>query len=169
MIQLERNNVTRRQFLTYTLTGVGGFMGAGTLMPMLRFAIDPVLQQKTDDGMVAVTRVEKLTSKPQKLVYKVHQLDGWYEDDFPYTAWIYKDKNDKIVALSPVCQHLGCTVSWYDEGDHANKFFCQCHGGLYEKNGKNVKGSPPLRPLDLYEYKVKNGDLYLGRTVPNKV
>ncbi|ACA39558.1 conserved hypothetical protein [Lysinibacillus sphaericus C3-41] len=40
---MSNNRVSRRQFLSYTLTGVGGFMAAGMLMPMLRFAIDPVL------------------------------------------------------------------------------------------------------------------------------
>ncbi|MDR9798478.1 menaquinol-cytochrome C reductase, partial [Aeribacillus pallidus] len=28
-----KHRVTRRQFLNYTLTGVGGFMAAGMLMP----------------------------------------------------------------------------------------------------------------------------------------
>ena len=40
---MSKRNVSRRQFLNYTLTGVGGFMAAGMLMPMVRFAIDPAL------------------------------------------------------------------------------------------------------------------------------
>lgn len=40
----KRHRVSRRQFLNYTLTGVGGFMAAGMLMPMVRFALDPVLR-----------------------------------------------------------------------------------------------------------------------------
>ena len=40
------NKVSRRQFMSYTLMGVGGFMASGMLMPMVRFAIDPVLQKK---------------------------------------------------------------------------------------------------------------------------
>ncbi len=38
------HKVSRRQFLTYTLTGVGGFMAAGMIMPMARFALDPALK-----------------------------------------------------------------------------------------------------------------------------
>lgn len=38
------HKVSRRQFLSYTLTGVGGFMAAGMLMPMVRFALDPALK-----------------------------------------------------------------------------------------------------------------------------
>ena len=46
---MSNNRVSRRQFLSYTLMGVGGFMASGMLMPMVRFAIDPVLQQ-TEGG-----------------------------------------------------------------------------------------------------------------------
>ena len=31
-----------------------------------------------------------------------------------------------------------------------NKFYCPCHDGLYTKDGKNVEGTPPTRPLDRY-------------------
>ncbi len=35
-----KHDISRRQFLNYTLTGVGGFMAASMLMPMVRFALD---------------------------------------------------------------------------------------------------------------------------------
>ena len=38
--------VSRRQFMSYTLMGTGGFMASAMLMPMVRFAIDPVLQKQ---------------------------------------------------------------------------------------------------------------------------
>ena len=49
---MSNNKVSRRQFLSYTLTGVGGFMAAGMLMPMVRFAVDPVLQKKEGGDFV---------------------------------------------------------------------------------------------------------------------
>ena len=42
----KKQQVSRRQFLNYSLTGLGGFMAAGMLTPMLRFAVDPVLQKR---------------------------------------------------------------------------------------------------------------------------
>ena len=47
---MSKQRVSRRQFLSYTLTGVGGFMAAGMLMPMVRFAVDPVLKLKKAGG-----------------------------------------------------------------------------------------------------------------------
>ncbi len=50
--RMSNNRVSRRQFLSYTLTGVGGFMAAGMLMPMVRFALDPVLQKHAGGDFV---------------------------------------------------------------------------------------------------------------------
>ncbi|MEH7388134.1 ubiquinol-cytochrome c reductase iron-sulfur subunit [Bacillus sp. JJ1521] len=164
-----KQRVSRRQFLNYTLTGVGGFMAAGMLMPMVRFAIDPLLQPEAEHDMVQVVGVDKITNDPQKFDFKVNQTDAWYESDVAYSAWVYKNDKGDIVALSPVCKHLGCAVSWAEDPANPDRFFCPCHYGLYEKDGKNVPGTPPMGPLDLYDSQVKDGYLYLGKTKPNPV
>jgi menaquinol-cytochrome c reductase iron-sulfur subunit len=166
---MSKNRVSRRQFLSYSLMGVGGFMISGTLMPMLRFAVDPVLQKSgIGDFTPTQYKVDDLTDVPVRVDYMIKdRKDGWYESDVSYTAWVYKD-GDAIIALSPVCKHLGCTVNWGSEG-HPNEFFCPCHAGRYTKNGANVKGTPPIGPLDEYEVLVKDGMLYLGGTKPNEL
>ena len=139
----KRHRVSRRQFLNYTLTGVGGFMAAGMLMPMVRFALDPVLRPTEDQDMVQVVSVDELTNEPQRFDFKIKQVDAWYESEESRSAWVFKS-GDEIVALSPVCKHLGCTVNWNSDPKNPNKFFCPCHYGLYEKDGTNVPGTPPL-------------------------
>lgn len=167
---MSKERVSRRQFLSYTLTGVGGFMAAGLLMPMVRFAIDPVLEAKAADGFtVTKVKASELTDEPQKVSFTVDQVDGWYESEVTRLAWVYKDDKGDIVALSPVCKHLGCTVDWNTDKGNPNKFFCPCHYGLYEKNGKNVPGTPPLGPLDVYESKVKDGFVSLGAIKANNL
>jgi menaquinol-cytochrome c reductase iron-sulfur subunit len=161
-----KHRVSRRQFLNYTLTGVGGFMAAGMLMPMVRFAIDPVLRPAQDQDLVQVVSVDEITTEPQRFDFTIKQVDAWYESDETRSAWVYKDESDKIVALSPVCKHLGCTVSWNTDPANENKFFCPCHYGLYDKDGKNVPGTPPLAPLDVFVSEVKDGYLYLGKAKP---
>lgn len=164
---MSNNRVTRRQFLTYTITGVGGFMAAGMLMPMVRFAIDPVLQTKEEGNLVLTSqKIAEITDAPVKVDFTFEQTDGWYKSDVTEAAWVYHD-GDEIVALSPVCKHLGCTVNWEGDPEHANQFFCACHAGRYEKNGVNVKGTPPLGPLDQYEVAEKDGYLMLGKKIAN--
>ncbi|MBR3206773.1 MAG: ubiquinol-cytochrome c reductase iron-sulfur subunit [Bacillus sp. (in: Bacteria)] len=161
----KRHGVSRRQFLNYTLTGVGGFMAAGMLMPMVRFALDPVLKGTEDQDMVQVVSVDELIKEPKRFDFKIDQVDAWYESKESRSAWVYKE-GDEIVALSPICKHLGCTVNWNSDPKNPNKFFCPCHYGLYDKDGTNVPGTPPLAPLDHYKQQVKDGYLYLGKAVP---
>ena len=165
---MSKERVSRRQFLSYTLTGVGGFMAAGMLMPMVRFAVDPVLKAEGAGDFIATKqKVADLTHEPVRVDFTFKQKDAWYESDVTNTAWVYKDdKTDKIVALSPICKHLGCTVNWNTDKEHPNQFFCPCHFGRYEKDGKNIPGTPPPQPLDLYPYKEKGGFLYLGKAQP---
>ncbi|XWN52576.1 ubiquinol-cytochrome c reductase iron-sulfur subunit [Anoxybacillus flavithermus] len=162
----KKHRVSRRQFLNYTLTGVGGFMAAGILSPMVRFALDPILKEETGQDMVAVAQVKDITTEPQRFDFKVKVKDAWYESEEPRSAWVFKDENGDIVALSPICTHLGCTVNWNGDKNNPNRFFCPCHYGLYEKDGTNVPNTPPPAPLHRYEYEIKDDTLYLGKAKP---
>ncbi|MFC0299439.1 ubiquinol-cytochrome c reductase iron-sulfur subunit [Virgibacillus soli] len=165
----EKQQVTRRQFLNYTLTGVGGFMAAGLLISPLRMAIDPVLQPASSGELANVgLDVNDITTEPQRVDWKIDQVDAWYESKVSKSAWVFKDDNNEIVALSPVCTHLGCMVSWEGNEKYPNEFFCPCHDGRYYKDGTNIKGTPPTEPLHVYEHKVENGVLYLGKAYPRK-
>jgi menaquinol-cytochrome c reductase iron-sulfur subunit len=166
---MSKERVSRRQFLSYTLTGVGGFMAAGMLMPMVRFAVDPVLRADEGGDFIATKqKVADLSNEPVRVDFSFKQKDAWYESEVTNTAWVYKNDEDKIVALSPVCKHLGCTVNFGGDKEHPDQFFCPCHYGRYTKDGMNVKGTPPLAPLDVYPYKEKDGFLYLGKAEPWK-
>ncbi|APC48444.1 ubiquinol-cytochrome c reductase iron-sulfur subunit [Virgibacillus halodenitrificans] len=159
----EKQQVSRRQFLNYTLTGVGGFMAAGMLAPMLRMAVDPVLKEEKHGGLINVgLAVEDITNEPQRVDWKIDQVDGWYESQVSRSAWVFKDDNGDIQAFSPICKHLGCVVSWEGSDQYPNQFYCPCHDGRYYKDGTNVPGTPPLAPLDVYEQEVKDGMLFLG-------
>jgi menaquinol-cytochrome c reductase iron-sulfur subunit len=167
---MSKDRVSRRQFLSYTLTGVGGFMAAGMLMPMVRFAVDPVLKADANSGFIATNKkVSELTNEPTRVDFTFKQKDAWYESDVTNTAWVYKDnKTNQIIALSPICKHLGCTVGWNTNKQYPNEFFCPCHFGRYTKDGTNIPGTPPPAPLDRYPYQIKGGYLYLGRAEPRK-
>src|SRR5262245_27993245 len=44
-----------------------------------------------------------------------------------------------FVALSSVCPHLGCKVHWQPV---ENRFFCPCHHGVFDPQGKATEGPP---------------------------
>jgi menaquinol-cytochrome c reductase iron-sulfur subunit len=161
----KEHKVSRRQFLTYTLTGVGGFMAAGMLMPMARFALDPALEAGMDSDFVRVASLDELTEEPQRFDFTIEQEDAWYTSEVTRVAWIFLNDSNEVVALSPVCTHLGCTVDWEGSENYPENFFCPCHGGRFERDGQNIQGTPPTRPLDVYEVQVDGDDVYLGGTV----
>ncbi|KIL44191.1 ubiquinol-cytochrome c reductase iron-sulfur subunit [Jeotgalibacillus soli] len=168
---MSNQRVSRRQFLNYTLTGVGGFMAAGMLMPMVRFAIDPVLTAEDGGDFISTgTSVDDLSDVPTRVDFTYEQKDAWYTSDVTQTAWVYLDEAGEVVALNPTCKHLGCTVNWEGRESDPNRFFCPCHNGLYEKSGKNIPGTPPTAPLDMFEVRTDDaGILQLGKVIPNTI
>ena len=50
-------------------------------MPMVRFALDPVLRPTEDQDMVQVVSVDELTNEPQRFDFKIKQVDAWYESE----------------------------------------------------------------------------------------
>ena len=58
---------------------------------------------------------------------------------------LYKSPDGTISALSPVCTHAGCIVSW---NDAEKSWDCPCHGGRYDVYG-NVLTGPPRKNLQV--------------------
>ncbi|AJS58059.1 QcrA and Rieske domain-containing protein [Paenibacillus sp. IHBB 10380] len=162
---ISRKEMSRRQFLTYTLGGATAFMAAGAVLPMVRFAVDPILHKKTEGEFVKVAEVAKITDEPQEFSYELKQQDGWYADTATLVAWIRKDEKGNIYALSPICKHLGCTVGWNNNKTYPDEYHCPCHGARYTKLGKNLSVAP--KPLDTYKIKIDKGWVYLGGVEPN--
>ena len=162
MSEEKKHRVSRRQFLTYTLTGVGGFMAAGMLSPMVRMALDPTLEDTEETDLISIGMSEEdVTEEPQLVNFEVEIDDGWYSTEQTESAYVFR-QNDEIVALSPICTHLGCTASWEGNEDFPEQFYCPCHDGRFEPDGTNVDGTPPQRPLDVYEVEIRDGMIYLG-------
>ncbi len=160
---VQRKEMSRRQFLSYTLGGTTAFMMGGAVLPMVRFAVDPLLKKKGEGTFVKVVEENKITNEPQEFKFKIHQVDGWYESEPELVAWISKNQQGEIFALSPVCKHLGCTIAWNTKGK--NEYDCPCHDARYSKDGKNI--TVANTPLDEYDVMIDQGFIYLGAIKPN--
>jgi hypothetical protein len=66
------------------------------------------------------------------------------------TDWLASDA--MFVVFSNRCMHLGCPVQSTSQG-----FQCPCHGGAYNTVGQRIAG-PPIRPLDRFQWEIKNAD-----------
>lgn len=74
-------------------------------------------------------------------------------------ALLKKNEDGSYLAFVAVCTHLDCTVTYLPE---QRKFFCACHDGWYNEQGRNIKGPPP-RPLRQLVVAVEGENLIIKR------
>jgi Rieske Fe-S protein len=46
---------------------------------------------------------------------------------------VYKDKNNQLFAVDPMCPHLGCQLEWNEE---EQTWDCPCHGSRFNYDGQ---------------------------------
>ncbi len=66
--------------------------------------------------------------------------------------------SEDVTALSSVCPHLGCQVHWQPQH---NRYFCPCHNGVFDAEGRGVAGPPEGMVLSGYPVEVRNGLLFI--------
>ena len=155
--QKQTENADRRSFLAGLLAVGGAAVGVLLAVPLVRFALYPVLARTTEKSWSEVGKLDEfqnLTSPVQKLV-TIEQRDGWRKTIKQQPVYVTKDPQGALIVLSAVCTHLGCSVRWVDA---QNKFVCPCHGGMFAGDGK-LLGGPPPRSLDQLETKIEDGTL----------
>ncbi len=70
---------------------------------------------------------------------------------------------EDFIALSSVCPHLGCQVHWEP---HNERFFCPCHNGAFDPQGKATLGPPAKARQELLRFPLKVEDGLLFVEVP---
>ena len=123
----ESKPLNRRQWLSSLLAGAGlllsyglfGIQGALFLMP------------------------ERTGIKKRKLFagnidqYEPGKVKQFY--DLQGKLILVKRDRAGFKAFSSRCPHLGCNVHWEEEND---RFFCPCHNGVFNPDGKAIAGPP---------------------------
>src|ERR1700675_3272595 len=149
--------VNRRSFLG-ALLGVGStFVAALLSVPLIRFALFPLLRRTTELKSSPVGTMSEFSNlnEPVLRTIQIEQVDGWRKAVSEKAVYITKDQQGKLRVLTSVCPHLGCTVPWNKE---KNEFMCPCHGATFSPDGTRVSG-PSQRGMDTLETSVQDGQL----------
>jgi Rieske Fe-S protein len=154
--------MTRRKLFTGGALAAGGIATAAIALPAIGFALGPVFEEEdvTYQDVGAVSDFSADNYVPKTITVAAGTgVSG------KSTAYIRKtnpqlpgEKPGGFVAISTRCAHVGCPVRWVVA---AQRFVCPCHGGVYDFQGK-VAGGPPVRPLDRFVTRVRNGQVQLG-------
>jgi len=148
---------SRRSFLA-ALLGVGSvFVAALLSVPLIRFAIFPLIRRTTELKGSPVGELSEFASatEPVMRTIQIEQVDGWRKAVSEKAVYVTKDGQGQLRVLTSICPHLGCTVPWNKE---KKQFICPCHGGTFAPDGSRISG-PSLRGMDTLETSVQNGQL----------
>jgi quinol---cytochrome c reductase iron-sulfur subunit, bacillus type len=162
----EGETVTRRRFMSAVTHSSGGVAAAAFTLPALGFALGPIFSREPFNWQTVGTPAE--FSDPNTYVTKVITIVQGIGEAGNTIAYMRKrnpgidtepaDQYNQIIALSSRCMHLGCPVRYVQA---AQRFICPCHGGVYDFRGK-VAGGPPVRPLDRFYTRIKDGYVQVG-------
>jgi menaquinol-cytochrome c reductase iron-sulfur subunit len=151
----ENKQLDRRGFIVW---GIGGLISVAMAIPAVAYIVGPALQSDTTQNWIRLGAASKVElGSPTLFKAKVQRQTGWIVNEEELSVFVRTDNGRDFVAMSNVCTHLGCRVRWIAE---RGEFFCPCHNGVFDKDGK-VMGGPPPRPLDRYEVKVENDQLFI--------
>ncbi len=149
--------LTRRSFLG-VLIGFGSVVvGAALSVPLIRFALHPLLTTTTEIGWSDVGKIDEFASltAPVKKLITVEQRDGWRKIVSEKAIYVLPTKDGSVRVLSPICPHLGCSIPWIEA---KQQFVCPCHTAIFALDGARVSGPAP-RSMDDLESKIDNGML----------
>jgi menaquinol-cytochrome c reductase iron-sulfur subunit len=161
----EGETVTRRRFMNIGGQTAGGIAAASFLLPALGFALGPIFKSaphtwetvgSVDDFpdnnyIPTVITITPGIGEAGKTTVYVRKRNPALDTD-------KADRDTAFIAISTRCAHLGCPVRWVDA---AQRFICPCHGGVYDLLGRRV-GGPPVRPLDRFYTRVREGYVQIG-------
>jgi len=161
----EGETVTRRRFMTGTVHTAGAIAMAAFTLPAIGFAMGPVFE-KREERWEAVGPIGDFPD--DKYIPRTLTVEPGIGDVGKSTVYLRKynpkldseaqDEYSAFVAISTRCMHLGCPVRFVEA---SARFICPCHGGVYDFEGKRT-GGPPVRPLDRFYTRVRNGLVEVG-------
>ena len=156
------DGTTRGQFLSLSTVGVGAAIGGVIGVPATAYLLAPVTD-KAQFQPVFLGKTDTFTSEqgfdPTAATYVE---DPKNPATSPGLAWVHSTGRSNpdwlaadamFIVFSNRCMHLGCPVAVAQ----GIGFACPCHGGQYDKTGQRTAG-PPIRPLDRFQWEIKNSD-----------
>ena len=154
----EPDELSRRNFMQTAIWGIGGLIGIVFGASAVAYVVGPSLKKQQTETWVRLGPTSKVElGIPTLFTFTIQTQTGWIENTDEISVYVLSTDGRTYIAMSNICTHLGCRVRWITEQD---QFFCPCHNGVFDISG-NVVAGPPPRPLDRYDVKVENDQLYV--------
>jgi menaquinol-cytochrome c reductase iron-sulfur subunit len=154
----DNEHMSRRNFLAIATGAIGGLIGVVLAIPAVAYVVGPALQRNRTENWVRLGPTSKVElGTPTLFKAVVESQTGWIMAEEEVSVYVLTENGRDYIALSNICTHLGCRVRWItDQG----QYFCPCHNATFDKIGLVLSGPPP-EPLNRYETKVEDDQLYI--------
>lgn len=153
--------VSRRKLLIGSIGVMSGAIAAGVGVPAIFYVAGPAQEQGGEQDWIRLGSVNSVDTGSQTLMKAtVERRAGYLTTTEELSVFVSTENGSEFIALSNICTHLGCRVRWVEEQDG---FFCPCHNAIFGPDG-SVQTGPPPRPLDRFETKVEDGQIFIRRT-----
>jgi Rieske Fe-S protein len=157
-MKIHTNSINRRDFIKVVTAAVGAVIAAGIGLPALDFLISPALRKQETETWVPLGKIEEIpVGIPTYFSFIRKRVNGWENTVTSHGVFAVRKDTSNVIALSNICTHLGCLVSWHPD---IQEYVSPCHNGHFDING-NVTFGPPPRPLDEFKTKVEDGHLFV--------
>lgn len=141
---------SRRQFLTRLSLGLGGACAAIIGVPSIGFIVAPLFRKAPETWRTVGRPSDFGIGQTINVTFEDPSPLPWAGVTAKAGAWLRREADDRFIAFSVHCTHLGCPVRWMPD---AKLFLCPCHGGVYYEDGSVAAGPPPY-PLFRYDVRV---------------
>lgn len=150
--------LSRRNFMQLAIWGVGGLIGVGFGVPAIVYVVGPALKAQQTQSWMRLGPTSKVElGTPTLFTITVNTQTGWIVNEEEISVYVLTNDARTYIAMSNICTHLGCRIRWIAEQNH---FFCPCHNGIFDASGNVISGPPP-RPLNRFDVKVENDQLFV--------
>lgn len=154
----EEKQTSRRTFLSLATWAIGGLMGMGMGIPAIAYVVGPALERAGVEEWIRLGSASKVElNTPTLFKVKIERQTGWIVNEEELSFYVLTENGRDYIAMSNICTHLGCRVRWITDQE---QFFCPCHNAGFKKDGSVASGPPP-RPLDQYQVKVEDEQLFV--------
>lgn len=154
----EEKQVDRRGFMRLATGAISALIAAALGIPAIAYIVGPALKQDEEQEWIRLGSTSKVElGEPTLFRAKIERKTGWIVDEEELTIYVLTQDGRDFIAMSNICTHLGCRVRWIADQE---LFFCPCHNATYDKDGEVLSGPPP-RPLDRYEVKAEDNQLFV--------
>jgi menaquinol-cytochrome c reductase iron-sulfur subunit len=150
--------INRRSFVAGAVSVLGGIIAAVIGLPGLGYLIAPGLKRPSGDEWIPLGSIDDLAvGLPKLFSFTRTQQVGWERTAISYGVYVVKHVDGRLQALSNVCTHLSCRVTWKED---LGEYICPCHDGHFAVDGAIISGPQP-RPLDGFEFRVEDGSMLI--------